>query len=69
MQHDNRNFRRQRIALGVAAALLGTSLSTQALEFEFDDRDFRIDWDTNITYGAMWRVQSGQRFTSESTKT
>jgi hypothetical protein len=58
MYHDNRTFRKRRTALGVAAAILGTSLSTQALEFEFDDRDFRIDWDTNITYGAMWRVQS-----------
>ena len=52
------SVRKRRTALGVAAAILGTSLSTQALEFEFDDRDFRIDWDTNITYGAMWRVQS-----------
>jgi hypothetical protein len=58
MYHDNRTFRKRGTALGVAAAILGTSLSTQALEFEFDDRDFRIDWDTNITYGAMWRVQS-----------
>jgi len=57
MQKPHSKFNRSGIALGVAAALLATSLNTQALQFEFEETGLRIDWDTNLTYGAMWRLE------------
>jgi hypothetical protein len=55
---SNHHLKKKRLALCVAAATLTSAMSAQALNFEFDDSDLRIDWDTNVTYGAMWRVQS-----------
>jgi hypothetical protein len=66
MQTNRKNFRRHRLALGVAAATLATSMNTQAMEFEFEDSDLVIDWDTNVTYGVMWRVQSADSRLSEA---
>ena len=53
MSTNRKKFRKHRLALGVAAATLVASLNTQAMEFEFEDSDLRIDWDTSVTYGAM----------------
>jgi hypothetical protein len=58
MQKPHSRFNQSRIALGVATALLSTSLSTQALEFEFEKPGARIDWDSSVSYGLMHRVQS-----------
>lgn len=58
MQGIEQSFKQQGMALGVTAAMLAASMQSQAMEFTFDDSDLRVDWDTNLTYGAMWRVQS-----------
>jgi Protein of unknown function (DUF1302) len=57
MQHSSRLLKRTGLATAVAAATMAVSLQSQALDFEFDNNDLKIDWDTNVTYGVMWRVQ------------
>lgn len=43
-------------AVVVAVFAAGTS-SAHALSFQFgDDREWRLDWDTNVAYTAQWRV-------------
>ncbi len=49
---------KRRLARAVAAVVLGTAGSAQALDFEFRDGDIQVDWDTSVSYGVMWRVQS-----------
>jgi hypothetical protein len=66
MKYCDKSFRRRRITLGVTAAALLGGMNSQAMEFEFDNTDLIIDWDTNVTYGVMWRVQSADRRLSES---
>jgi hypothetical protein len=58
MQEHGKSHNKHRLALAVATASLVTTMQSQALEFDFDDSDLKIDWDTNLTYGVMWRVQS-----------
>ena len=60
-QADSKNFEKHRLTLAIAVATLATSMNTLALEFELEDSGLRIDWDTNVTYGAMWRVQSADK--------
>ena len=60
MQSGAKRFRKQGLAAAVAASSLAVSLQTQALEFSFDNSDLEIDWDTSISYGALWRVQSAE---------
>lgn len=44
------------IAVSTAAMLAGAS-TAQALSFHFgDDREWLLDWDTNVAYTAQWRV-------------
>ena len=58
MQKRSRTFKKRGLALAVATASLAASVNTLALEFEFGESGQRVDWDTNVTYGVMWRVQS-----------
>jgi hypothetical protein len=46
------------MALSVAAVTLTSAMGAQALDFEFADGEVQVDWDTQLSYGAMWRVQS-----------
>ncbi len=37
--------------------LMGCTVNAHGLLFEFgDDREWRLDWDTNLAYSAQWRV-------------
>ncbi len=57
--HDRfKRKKNRRLATAIAAVALGTTGGAQALNFQFNDSDLVIDWDTNVTYGVMWRVQS-----------
>ncbi|NND68332.1 MAG: DUF1302 family protein [Halioglobus sp.] len=43
--------------LVLASLLAGAAMPAFALRFEFGDAgEWEVDWDTNITYGATWRV-------------
>ncbi len=58
MKNSKNQPRKKRLALAVAAATLTSSMGVQALNFEFADGDVQVDWDTQVSYGVMWRVQS-----------
>lgn len=46
------------LAQGVTAAIaLLATMSTQALQFEFNDGDVVVDWDSSVKYGVQWRVE------------
>ena len=57
MKQQNK-WRYRALAKAVAAATLAAGASAaQALSFEFgDDSDWYLDWDTNVSYTAQWRV-------------
>lgn len=48
-------FCRNKIALGVAGALMGTVFQAQAVNFELGD--FEISFDSTFSYGQSWRVE------------
>lgn len=52
-------WQRKRLAGAVTAAvLLAGASSVQALSFEFGDgSEWNLDWDTNVSYTAQWRVE------------
>ncbi len=58
MQNFNSFSRKKLLALSVAAAAMTATINTQALEFEFNDGDVVVDWDTTLKYGVQWRVES-----------
>ena len=42
----------------IAAALMSMAGPSQALNFTFgDNREWNLDWDTNLSYTAQWRVE------------
>ncbi|MGH8263777.1 MAG: DUF1302 family protein, partial [Steroidobacteraceae bacterium] len=42
----------------MAAALGGASLAAQAIDFSNSSGTVTGNWDTTVTYGQAWRVQS-----------
>ena len=58
MQNHNSLSKKRLLALSVAAAAMTATINTQALEFEFNDGDVVVDWDTTLKYGVQWRVES-----------
>ncbi len=51
-------YRRAWRNLGLAVALGGASFAAQAIDFSNDTGSVTGNWDTTITYGQAWRVQS-----------
>lgn len=58
MKDNTKVIYKRRLVLAVTGATLAATMSANALEFEFKDTDFRIDWDTSISYGLMLRTES-----------
>ncbi len=55
-QHKPRQHKQLVVALSAASLLTGAAAS-QALSFQFgEDREWQLDWDTNVAYTAQWRV-------------
>jgi hypothetical protein len=55
---QHKRWQHKHLAVAVSAALLLTgAAASQALSFQFgEDREWRLDWDTNVAYTAQWRV-------------
>jgi hypothetical protein len=68
-QHKIRQDNRMARAVG-AAMLTGVASGASALSFEFGDGgEWLLDWDTNISYSAQWRVakQDDDKFAYKNT--
>jgi hypothetical protein len=56
---SNQNQQSRRLAMAVALAgplLFGPGQAAWALSFDSDDGEWVLDWDTTVSYAAMWRV-------------
>src|SRR5210317_18531 len=58
MQNNDSFSSKGLLAQSITAAItLLATMSTQALQFEFNDGDVVVDWDSSIKYGVQWRVE------------
>lgn len=55
---QHKRWQHKHLAVAVSATLLLTGAAgSKALSFPFgEDREWRLDWDTNVAYTAQWRV-------------
>lgn len=56
MQAPRASLQRSLLSLAVATATMGLAANAHAVAFEFADGEITGNFDTTLTYGALWRV-------------